>query len=80
MANEVGRELKANELKLKTVVVLHKAGRPLVTMWVLRVGADYVMFGAGEINMTLIAKRNPDGTLEDDTPAQIHVYEYLGEV
>jgi len=80
MVNEVGRELLAHELTPKTVVVLHKAGRPMATMWVLRVGADYVMFLAGETNMTLIAKRNPDGTLEDDTPAQIHVYEYLGEV
>jgi hypothetical protein len=49
-------------------------------MWVARIGIDYVCFYAGEIKTTLICTRKPDGTLEDDTPARIRVFEYLGGV
>lgn len=78
--NEQGRELMAHELIERTVVILHKEGRPMMTQWVVRVCFDYVMFHAGVSAVTLILKRNPDGTLEDDTPARVRVYEYLGEI
>jgi hypothetical protein len=80
MENEQGRELLAHELKEQTVVILHKEGRPKITSWVVRIGIDFVAFHAGVTKVTFVAKRNPDGTLEDDTPARIRVYEYLGEV
>jgi hypothetical protein len=80
MVNEIGRELKANELKVKTIVVLSKVGRPSATYWVSGIGQDYVMFYAGLLNMTLIAYLREDGTLADDSGIQLHVYEYLGEV
>jgi hypothetical protein len=79
MTNEIGRELKANELKPATIVVLAKAGRPSSTMWVSRIGQDYVMFYAGQLRLTLIAHLREDGTLADDSGIQLHVYEYLGE-
>jgi hypothetical protein len=78
--NEQGRELMAQELIERTVVILQKEGRPMITAWVKRIGHDFVMFYAETIRTTLILKRNPDGTLEDDTPARVRVYEYLGEI
>lgn len=78
--DEQGRELMAHELIERTVVILQKEGRPKITIWVTLVCSDYVVFHAGETNVTFVAKRNPDGTLEDDTPAKVRVYEYLGEI
>lgn len=78
--NEVGRELGVNDLVPRTVVVLQKDGRPMITAWVARVLTDLVMFYMGETRTTLICVRKADGTLEDDTPARIRVFEFLGEV
>jgi hypothetical protein len=78
--NERGRELLAHELHERTVVILQKEGRPMFTTWVAVIGNDYVAFHAGETNVTLVLKRNPDGTMEDDTPAQVRAFEYLGEI
>jgi hypothetical protein len=78
--NEQGRELLAHELIERTVVILQKDGRPMYTTWVYIVGSDYVAFHAGVSKITLLLKRNPDGTMEDDTPTRIRVYEYLGEI
>jgi hypothetical protein len=80
MENEQGRELMAYELTERMVVILHKEGRPMATIWVRIVASDYVVFHAGLPNVTLVLKRNPDGTMEDDTPARVKVYEYLGEI
>ena len=78
--DELGRELLAHELTEKTVVILHKEGRPWITIWVKLVCSDYVVFFAGHTGVVLACKRNPDGTLEDDSNTRIHVYEYLGEI
>lgn len=80
MENEQGCELLAHELTEKTVVILEKEGQPKITIWVVRIGSDFVVFHSGVTNVTFLAKRNPDGTMEDDTPARIRVYEYLGEI
>lgn len=80
MKSEMGRELRIDELKPKTVVVLCKEGRPAITIWVSRVGMDYVMFYAGQINLTLIAHLREDGTLADDSGMRLRVFEYLGEI
>jgi hypothetical protein len=79
--NEVGRELKANELTERTVVVLGREDRAVVyTAWVSRLGTDYVAFYTGVGNTTFIAYLREDGELADDTGKRILVYEYLGEV
>ena len=78
--DEKGRELLAHELTEKTVVILHKEGRPWITIWVKLVSNNCVSFFAGLSGVVLVCKRNPDGTLEDDSNTRIHVYEYLGEV
>ena len=78
--DEKGRELLAHELKEDAIVILQKEGRPMVTQWVVMVGENVVSFYAGEIRTLLVLKRNPDGTMEDDSAARIRAYEYLGEV
>ena len=78
--NEVGRELRIDELKRETVVVLVKAGRPAITIWVATVGQDFVAFYAGEISTMLIAYLREDGTLADDSGIRMRVFEYLGEI
>jgi hypothetical protein len=76
--SEVGRELLAHELKVKTVVVLgvERHDRK-ATAWVTLVDEEVVVFSMGKTG--LIALRHPDGTLSDDT-GPMHVYEYLGEI
>lgn len=79
--NELGRELRADELRERTVVALGRVDRPhLFTAWVAEIRADYIAFRAGEINTTFLAVRHPDGMLTDDTNTRILVFEYLGEV
>lgn len=78
--SEIGRELRVDELKPKMIVVLVKAGRPAITIWVANIGQDFVAFYAGEIKTTLIAYLREDGTLADDSGIQLRVFEYLGEV
>lgn len=79
---EVGRELKVSELKVRTIVVLQKPGRNvLTTMWVADILPGSVCFRAGEIRTTFIATRT--GTdleqITDDTGVPMKVYEYLGK-
>jgi hypothetical protein len=78
---EMGRELLAHELVVKTVVVVGRGDRHIcVTVWVLEVHDDFVLLRAGETNMVLVLIRRQDGTLIDDTGRRIHVWEYLGTV
>jgi hypothetical protein len=77
--SEVGRELSAAELVVKTVVVLGRVDRQImITSWVSRVGVDFVAFYQGESNNTFIARRLADDTLVDDSGKRIVVFEYLG--
>jgi hypothetical protein len=78
---EIGRELLAGDLVVKTVVVVGREDRlHCITAWVRLVDSEFVAFHAGEANVTLLAARRADGTLMDDTGKRIHVWEYLGEV
>jgi hypothetical protein len=80
-SEEMGRELRADELVVATVVVIAREDRPVaVTTWVREIGDDFVVFYHGEVKTAFIVMRNPDGTLSDDTGQRIHVWEYLGEV
>jgi hypothetical protein len=80
-SHEVGRELLAHELTVKTVVVIGRDDRPfLVTTWVRTIGEDFVEFFHGEVNTAFLVCRQGDGTLTDDTGRRIHVWEYLGVV
>ena len=78
--NEVGRELLAQELVVKTVVLLTRDGFTFVTTWVREVSQEYALFWMGETRTVLALRIQVDGTLVDDTNRQVHVYEYLGEV
>lgn len=82
---EKGREVKAAELKPRTIYVLEKPGRPMVTMWFTRIcttrfKARVAEFYAGEILMTLFLTVLADDTLQDDSGAQISVFEFLGDM
>ena len=76
---EVGRELKVSELKLKTVVVIWKQGRPPATLWVIQIAESFVHFFAGEANINFLAKRAGEGITDDDG-LPMKVFEYLGKV
>jgi hypothetical protein len=78
---EIGRELSAHDLVVKTVVVLFREDRSYAyTVWVVGFDKDHVVFGAGEVQTFLLVKRHPDGKMEDETGQRIRVFEYLGVV
>lgn len=80
-ANEIGRELKASELKPRTVAVIAPPGKDMmVTMWVRTVDTEIVTFYAGELSWTVVNFVQPDGSIHDDLGRVVRVYEYLGEV
>lgn len=80
--SEIGRELKVSELKIDTVVVVSKEGRPAATMWVLTVTERLVLFRAGEIGMILILTRCGADLeqVQDDDRIPMQIREYLGEI
>lgn len=79
--SEMGRELKANELTVKMVVIISREDRPVkITTWVREVGQDYVMFYSGEVKTAFITYIREDGELIDDTGKRIIVNEFLGKV
>jgi hypothetical protein len=80
---EMGRQLRADELKVKAVVVVRRADREIAaTLWVQAVNENSVVFLAGATwpRVHFMATRHEDGTLTDDTGKQVLVYEYLGEI
>jgi len=82
---EIGRELKATELKPPQIVWVHKMGgqfgNTCATMWAVEVLEHCVVFYAGEPKIALLAKRiGPDLTgITDDSNATMRIYEYLGK-
>jgi hypothetical protein len=78
---EIGRELLVSDLRPPLVVVTGKDKSPLrVTMWVAELTPTFALMIAGEVGFTLMLTINPDGTLQDNTGEQVHIWEYLGEV
>jgi hypothetical protein len=47
--DEIGRELKASELQVETVVLLSRDGLSFVSSWVTVVDAEFVFFVLGKI-------------------------------
>jgi hypothetical protein len=78
---EVGRELKAEELRPKTVVVIKPPRRNVyLSMWVAAIDAETVLFHSGEMNWTVINFRQPDGSIVDDKGGIVRMFEYMGKV
>lgn len=79
---EIGRELKASELQEGTVIIGIKdcGHNHAATIWVIKVMPAYVILYAGEVGLNVVLVRTPEDTLVDDTGAQVHTYEYLGEI
>jgi hypothetical protein len=84
MQEEVGRELRADELKERTIVWLCREEHryDMATMWVRNVNSAAITFLVAALKppITLVLFRLPDGTLIDDSGKRMFVYEYLGEV
>jgi hypothetical protein len=82
--SEIGRRLRVNELKERTVVVIRRAdSRSALTMWIERISPTGVVFLAGGVEPPIhfLAVRLPqDLALIDDTGREIIVYEYLGAI
>lgn len=80
MSDEIGRQLRLDELQPKRIVVIAHPGRPgaFMTMWVEEVADDHVVFFSGVMNWhVMIFVR--DGELFDDQDRVVRVFEYLGE-
>ena len=79
--DEIGRQLKAHDLKERQVVVIEPPGYNLVcTMWVEHIDADIVVFWSSIFRWHIVNFRKPDGTIVDDQDRQVFVFEYLGKV
>ena len=82
MSEEIGRELKASELKPGVIVVLMKDGSAMaITIWVSRVTENRAEFEARSLGMTLALARTGEDCerLADNAGVRIRAYEYLGE-
>lgn len=77
--SEIGRRLAVSELKERTIVVLMKEGRPAATFWFMGADKTLAIFGAHAVNATLMLSIDGDGTMRDDSGADIKAFEYLGE-
>jgi hypothetical protein len=79
--SEVGRELKASELREDTVVVVWKEGRPVMaTMWVITVSEHAVILVKDEFLLAL-ARCGPGlEQVEDEDRVPMKLFEYLGAV
>jgi hypothetical protein len=78
---EIGRELRVDELMVKTVVIIGRADRNWVyTVWVYAIDDVCVTFLADEIKTLFCAERHTDGTLTDATGRRILMWEYLGVI
>ena len=79
MEEEIGRELKASELKVGTVVVVFPPNAPMAfSVWVIAAEQDYVVFYAGDWGMSVMNFITPQDTLIDGASRPIKVCEYLG--
>jgi hypothetical protein len=83
-ANQIGRPLKADELKPEMLVWTNPEHRPSLyaSLWVEKVSDAMVWLyaGASVSPMYLGLFRQPDGSLKDDGGRTIRIFEYLGEV
>jgi hypothetical protein len=75
--NEMGRELKASELQVGTVVIITKEGRNgATTQWVKDISDQGVIFYAGVLNLYSLFFCVGEELHDED--ARLHVYQYLG--
>lgn len=81
MTDEIGRPLRADELRPRQVVVIAPPDRPgvFMTMWVEEVRDNLVVFFAGEMNWHVVNLVRDNGEIVDDQGRTVRVFEYLGE-
>jgi hypothetical protein len=79
---EVGRELKAFDLRERTVVVVLPPNQRIIfTVWVTFASTECVEFLAADLDprWTVINFVQADGSLHDDQGRLVRVFEYLGK-
>jgi len=75
---EIGRELKASELREMAIVWVTKENRnSIATMWVKTITPEMVVLYAGVTNMHLVLYRHGDDLRDEQE--RMHVYQYLGK-
>ncbi len=81
---QIGRELLAHELIPDTVVwVTREDRKSFASLWVEMVTPEYVSVLAAfdpTREVHLLLRRNPDGTMCDDTGKRIYLFQYLGDI
>ena len=82
---ECGRELKAFELKEKSVVIIQPpAAEPpvMMTMWVWDIDRDrqLVCFHSATLGWMVLNHFDDAGTIYDGQERVVKVFEYLGEI
>lgn len=78
--DEIGRLLRADELKAGTIVVVDPPDlRMFVTMHVTEVRDNLVVFYSGILRTHVINLVRPNGEIIDDRGRVVRVFEYLGE-
>ena len=79
---ETGRELKATDLRPRTIVVIQPPGKTFaITMWVDFVDTErrLVTFHSEVMHWVVLNSYDEDGVIHDDQGRVVRVYEYLGE-
>lgn len=83
-ASEMGRELRASELRERMIVFIlppQPAEAPPVafTLWVGSVTDRMVVFFSGVERITVVNFKTPEDGLVDGRGRQVRVFEYLGD-
>lgn len=77
---EIGRPLKASEIKVGMIIVVKPPGYDLyATMDVEEVRNNLIVFCAPKMNWHVINVIGPDDDLKDDRGRVVQVFEYLGD-
>lgn len=85
MNTEQGRQLRVDELKIDTIVILIGNHTPTIglTVWIRRITDTYIHFFAGQftpsINLLLFRTEDPM-ILGDDAGHRIKAFKYLGKL
>lgn len=77
---EVGRELRAHDLKVRTIVWTGRGDR-LASLWVNTIEPEFVelIAAAHTPPIHILLRRDSAGYLFDDSGERIFIFEYLGE-
>lgn len=85
---EIGRRLKASDLKVETIVVVKppNTSHTAISMWIIEINKEppkgllpYVVFYSGILKMPILNFINESDEIYDRSAGIVEVYEYLGK-